>query len=89
MQDIIEDVRQKKSQRNIEVNHCFGEGNAVSYTLNYFSTMIQDTKFFFQAGDLPHDAKGPLRIAKLQLPTFRSTTKNIDLGTIILHKVFV
>lgn len=43
LQHIIEDIQQKKSRRNIEVNKWFGEGNVVAETLNNLATTIQHT----------------------------------------------
>ncbi|XP_070003176.1 uncharacterized protein [Nicotiana sylvestris] len=64
-------IKEKISHRNIEVCHCFREGNIVSDSLAKHATIIMEDKIYMQENDPPCETKGYLRVDKLQMPSFR------------------
>ncbi|OIT31712.1 hypothetical protein A4A49_20252 [Nicotiana attenuata] len=64
-------IKEKISHRDIEVCHCFREGNTVADSLAKHATAIMKDKIYMQENDLPCETKGYLRMDKLQMPSFR------------------
>ena len=73
--DIIENTKAKMAHRNISIKHCFREGNEVADALAKYATQIQVPRIFLNEGGLPTEARGPLRMNKLDLPSFRRRVK--------------
>ncbi|XP_060188598.1 uncharacterized protein LOC132617573 [Lycium barbarum] len=75
IQGIIDEIRAKMTGRNISVQHCYREGNEVADTLAKYAAQVQAPRIFLIEGDLPMEARGPLRMNKLDLPSFRRQVK--------------
>ncbi|XP_060202921.1 uncharacterized protein LOC132631356 [Lycium barbarum] len=73
--DIIENTKAKMAHINISIKHCFREGNEVADALAKYATQIQVPRIFLNEGDLPTEARGPLRMNKLDFPSFRRRVK--------------
>ncbi|KAK6796478.1 hypothetical protein RDI58_004179 [Solanum bulbocastanum] len=72
---IIEIIKKKMHQRNITITHCYRESNEVVDALAKYATTLQEQKIFLNQNDLPLEARGPLRMNKLQLANFRRKLK--------------
>lgn len=60
----------KVQQHGIIVKHCYREANIVVDALAKYATTLSNDKVFTQEANLPKEARGSLRMDKLQLPSF-------------------
>ncbi|XP_060195293.1 uncharacterized protein LOC132624546 [Lycium barbarum] len=75
LQGIIEDIQSKALQRNITFKHCYREANEVADSLAKHAAQNQVPIIFLQECDLPNAIRGPLRMNKLDFPSFRRRVK--------------
>ncbi|XP_060183166.1 uncharacterized protein LOC132613134 [Lycium barbarum] len=70
-QKLIEENKKIVTQRNVKVIRCYREANMVADALSKFFNNLAQEKFYYQEGDLPAEALGPLRMDKMGIPSFR------------------
>ncbi|KAH0686985.1 hypothetical protein KY284_017538 [Solanum tuberosum] len=78
LQNIIDDIQHKMHQKNVTISHCYRESNGVADALAKHATTLQEDKVFLHKEDLPKEAIGPLRMDKMQLPSFRRAKKHFS-----------
>ncbi|KAH0692810.1 hypothetical protein KY285_019907 [Solanum tuberosum] len=70
----VEHMKRIIEKRHIKVQHCFREANTVDDALAKFGNKSPDNliaNMFVSLQELPHEARGPIRMDKAQLANFR------------------
>ncbi|XP_075098056.1 uncharacterized protein LOC142175373 [Nicotiana tabacum] len=73
LMDKMETLKDMLQQLQAQVVHCYREGNVVADELSKIGAESQheNAMLYGTVKDLPREARGPFRMDKLQLPTFR------------------
>lgn len=76
LQRDITTIQQMVQQNNIQIQHCFREGNEVADLLSKHAHNLNNMAIFLEESELPREVRGAIRIDRIQLPTFRIRPKN-------------
>lgn len=75
LQNDIDQLQHKVRLHGITIKHCYREENEVADSLSKYATTITENVTFLNEQDLPNEVRGPLRMDRIQAPTFRVREK--------------